>query len=240
MLLTYVDESYCQSCYYVAALVVSEADVRPLTRALDDVVTDAALGFPNHLPHDFELHGHDIFQGKNHYAGLQGMPRARIGIYDKALRAIGEHNVHIILRGVRSERLKARYRDRAFHPHAVALIQLLERVDQFAERFGELALVIADEPGQADQQPEYRADLRLAQNHGTWGYRSRRLTQIVDTLHFAPSTESRLLQAVDLIAFLYHRVETTPPNSDARAVRANERLWGRVAARVVGASCWCP
>lgn len=240
MLLTYVDESYCKTCYYVAALACPETEAIPLTNSLNDVVTSAASSYPGLLSPTAELHGYDIFQGKRDWEQLTQLVRARIGVYDKALRAIADHDVAIIIRGVMSERLKERYGNKAFHPHSVALTQLMERVDILAEEHGELALMIADEPGQSDQQPEYRADLRHFQEHGTWGYRSRRIKCVVDTIHFAPSSESRLLQAVDLIAFLHHRRVTTRPDADARAVRANDRLWSRIADKVWHQYCWTP
>jgi len=49
---------------------------------------------------------------------------------------------------------------------------------------GEYALVIADE---VDGQAKHRADLSSYREVCTTGYRHRKLTRIVDTLHFAPS-----------------------------------------------------
>jgi hypothetical protein len=66
------------------------------------------------------------------------------------------------------------------------------------------------------------------------------ITQIVDTIHFAPSTASRLVQAIDLIAFLYHRIKVTSADADPREIRANIRLWQRVEPRVLHVNCWSP
>jgi hypothetical protein len=41
----------------------------------------------------------------------------------------------------------------------------------------------------------YRADIADYQTYGTWGWRAQKLDRIVDTLHFAPSKFSRLLQS---------------------------------------------
>jgi hypothetical protein len=120
------------------------------------------------------------------------------------------------------------------------LWHLIERCDEYLEAVGDLGLMIADEPGQADQQPQYRADLREFQSLGTKGYRSRVITQIVDTIHFAPSTASRLVQTIDLIAFLYHRIKTASDTTDPREVQANSRLWHRVKPRVAHDLCWWP
>ena len=114
--LVYVDESYCKVCYYVAALLVPETEVRSLSAALDEVVGKAAGSFLG-LSSTAELHGYDMFHGERDWARLK--PRARIGVYDQALRAIAEHNVAIVVRGVMSQRLRERYGDRAWHPHAI-------------------------------------------------------------------------------------------------------------------------
>ncbi len=58
-------------------------------------------------------------------------------------------------------------------------------------------------------------------------------------LHFAPSRDSRLLQAADLIAFLYRR-RTTHVEPDARAVRANDQLWALIAPKVAHDWTWRP
>lgn len=72
------------------------------------------------------------------------------------------------------------------------------------------------------------------------GYRSRQLTRIVDTIHFAPSKASRMVQAADLVAFLHHRIKSRA-DTDPRAKRANESLWERIADKVSGYSgCWRP
>lgn len=239
MRLVYVDESYCNVCYYVVALLVPDTEAQALTTALNTVVRRATASYYGIGP-TAELHGYDLFQGKGHWEPIKLMPRARIGVYDQALRAIADHDVTVVIRGVMTQRLRDRYGDRARHPHTVALAHLLERCDEYLEAVGDLGLVIADEPGQTDQQPEYRADLRRYQNFGTLGYRHRRISRIVDTLHFAPSSASRLVQAVDLIAFLYHRIQTTSETADARAVRANAALWQRIQPRVAHCYCWLP
>lgn len=63
-----------------------------------------------------ELHGYDLFQGKGHWEPMKRMPRARIGVYDQALRAIADHDVTMIIRGVMTPRLRDRYGDRAWPP----------------------------------------------------------------------------------------------------------------------------
>ena len=72
-------------------------------------------------------------------------------------------------------------------------------MDECATSLGDYVLVIADE---VDGQARHHADLSSYREVGTTGYRHRKLTRIVDTLHFAPSHASRLVQAADVITFL--------------------------------------
>ncbi|WP_024873712.1 DUF3800 domain-containing protein [Saccharomonospora piscinae] len=153
------------------------------------------------------------------------MPRARIQVCDQALRVLAEHEVAVVVRGIHPvERLRTQ------HPHALLMRWILEEIDEYA-------LVIADEPGQNSQQSEYRADLTGFRQYGTGGWRPRVISRVVDTLHFAPSASSRLVQASDLVAFLCHRI-STKTDGDPRAIRANTRLWERLADRIHRVRVW--
>lgn len=237
MLLTYIDESYDQTHYWIAALVVQEQHARPLAHALDAVVQKAAASYP--VSKQAELHGHAIVQAGDDWASMANdsgnMIRARIGIYGDALRAIADHEVSVIVRGVNIKQLKARYAN-PYPPHQVVLSQLLERVENHAKAQDSLALVIADEIAEADQ---HREAFRDYQEVGTGGYLSSTLPHLVDTIHFAPSKSSRLLQAVDLVAYLHRRLHSRQ-DSDPRARKANLKLWSYIEPRVVHNHCWDP
>lgn len=234
MLLTYVDESYTKDAYYIAALVCPDGAAIPLSRALDAVVEKAAA--VHGIDPEAELHGHDLFQAKGAWASLEKLPRVRIGVYNDAFKAIADHDVKIILRGLDQRRLKTRYGPDHDHPHSIVLTHVLERVDECALRHDDLALIIADE---VDGQDQYRREFSHYCKVGTWGYKGRQLTRIVDTMHFAPSSSSRLVQAADLIAFLHRRIESHG-DVDERATRANARLWSRIEPKISHKWFWVP
>lgn len=100
---------------------------------------------------------------------------------------------------------------------------LTEEIDAHCDPQGQRIICIADECG---KQAAVRADLRRFRDQGTWGYRARTITNIVDTIHFAPSSESRLIQAVDMLAFIYGRQMTTTGNP--RSLAATAALWRKV------------
>ncbi|WP_406025430.1 DUF3800 domain-containing protein [Nocardioides sp. NBC_00850] len=232
MLLTYVDESYSKDWYYIAGLAVRHTHVRSLDMALNAVVARAVDQFGvGHAR--AELHGHPLFHGEGDWSGV--MPRQRIAIYGWAFDAIASHDVCLFLRGVNSKRLRERYRH-PDDPHDVCLQHLLEQVNKCARRTNEAALVICDELHEHDRR---RNNLRDFKDYGTPGYLSSTLPRIVDTIHFAPSHHSRLIQAADLVAFLHHR-RSTHTEVDPRASKANDQLWARIKPVIENEHTWHP
>lgn len=215
----------------MAALVIDGPAAVSLTDALDLVAANAAKAFD--LEPDIELHGFEIFQRGGRWRNVP--PRARVAVFDKVVDAVASRDLRVITRAVDIVGQRARY-PQPEHPHSVVLQHLLERIDECVRALGDYALVIADE---VDGQAKHRADLSRYKVMGTTGYPQRRLTRIVDTLHFAPSHASRLVQAVDIIAFLYRRA-FTHVESDERARKAKVAMWERLRPRVEHDHCWFP
>jgi hypothetical protein len=237
VLLTYVDESYDADHYWMVALLVSEQHLRPLGNALDSVVRKASESYP--VADTAELHGHALVQARDDWTRMgnkgSNMIRARIGVYADALKAIAAHDVRIIVRGLGIQALRAADVT-GCRPHEIVLRHLLEQIDQQVHGEDQLALVIADEIDGAD---DHRQHFRDYQQEGTGGTLSSTLPRIVDTIHFAPSKASRLLQAADLIAYLHRRL-VSDQDTDSRARRANKKLWSYVAPLVIHEHCWSP
>ncbi|HUP72199.1 MAG TPA: DUF3800 domain-containing protein [Acidimicrobiales bacterium] len=234
MLLAYVDESYDKTYYWIGGLICPESQAVSLMHQLDEVVADAAMSYRG-IGTNAELHGYALLQGKDDWEPIQSMIRARIGVYSAALKAIARHDVTIMLRGVHKPGLDRRYKF-PDHPHSVALAHLLERVDELAAARDEWALVIADEVG---EESTHRKNLWHFQRCSTGGYRSRQLSRIVDTIHFAPSSASRLVQSADLVTYLHTRIRTDVAR-DLRAQQANRDLWALIESRVKHQECWYP
>jgi len=153
----------------------------------------------------------------------------------RPFQAIADHDVTVIIRSVDIAGLDRRYPAHD-HPHSVVLAHLIERVDEYAASVDERTIVIADE---VDSQDSYRRDLWRYQRSQTWGYRARKIERVLDTIHFAPSSSSRLVQAADLIAYMARRIETHV-ETDERAKKANAALWARIQPRIHHSWCWWP
>lgn len=112
-----------------------------------------------------------------------------------------------------------------FPPEQVCFQHILQRVNKLAEGRGTYALVIADERGDRER---HRERFATYQTEGTPGvYMHTTLGSLLDTVHFAPSHHSRMLQAADMLAFTYRRYQTVK-ETDARAQRIMERMWSKM------------
>jgi hypothetical protein len=228
MRLAYIDESYSDAFYFIGAVVVGDKSAPALDRALDDVAEHARATHMPDISGPLELHGHPMFHGKGDWVPIQKKIRARIAVYEQAMQAIGREDVHIFLHGLDRRAHHSFYGERARPEHDVVLPRLLERLNDFGYGLDEQILVIADE---IDEPDRHRLDLQQFKRRGTSGHRSSRLENILDTLHFAPSHHSRLIQAADLVIFLHHR-RITAVNADPRQAAAVARIWGNIALRV--------
>ncbi|MFD7161332.1 hypothetical protein ACFV9C_42570 [Kribbella sp. NPDC059898] len=204
----------------------------PLAAELDQVVQDAASAYA--VSPTAELHAYALVNGKDDWKDLAPQVRARIGIYDKAMAAIGRRPVKLFLCGVDIPALRRRY-SYPEPPHTVVLQHVLERVDEHARSIRERVLFIADEVAEADSHPpgpdrlSQARDSRLPVEQARTGGRH-------DPLR---ASRTSLVQAADLIAFL-HRRQRTHTGTDKRAARANERIWTHVQPRVVQDGSGCP
>lgn len=231
LVLAYVDESYTSDRFYLGAVVVDGAAAERIEEGLDAIVRDYAGRFG--LSPSTELHGNPLFQGKDMWNDVP--TRARINVYERAMEVVGASGARVVLRGMNVRRQRERYTD-PHPPHEVVLGHLLERVNDCARRAGAHALVVADE---VHTQERHRTNFRDFRTGGTPGYRSTTLPQLIDTIHFAPSHHSRLLQAADLVTFL-HRRRATHPERDARAQAANDAIWSHITPVVDHELCWEP
>ena len=231
LLLAYVDESYTVDYFYLGAIVVDGAAARRIEDGLNQIMRDYRGEFG--LAASTELHGHPLFQGRNEWGSVP--TRVRINVYERAMEVVGASGARVILRGMNVRRQRERYVS-PVPPHEVVLAHLLERVDTYARGEGAHALVLADE---VHTQERHRTNFRNFRVGGTPGYRSSTLPGLLDTIHFAPSHHSRLLQAADLVTFM-HRRRCTHTEPDARAQAANDRIWAPIVQAIEHELCWEP
>lgn len=231
-----IDESADNEHYRITAVIVDSRDPgeSELHEGLEAVMdrVEASYG----IPATTELHGHDMFHGKEGWAALHRMPRARIGIYRQALEVVADTAEAIIIRGVHRPRFRTRYASRPdWNEHESVLTFVLEDIDAYAERRRRPVYAFADDCRFAKSALASFEEYRVS---GTWGYRSRVIEQVKE-VRFVDSSEYRQIQGADLVSYLNHRIlSRRDTREDAK--RANAQLWSIVQPRVIANRTWRP
>lgn len=225
MLLCFVDESNAKDFFSFAGLIADENATKALTDSLNAIMQQAHVDYG--IPASTEIHGHPLFHGKESWYGVG--PRARVGIHLKVTDAILEQDVTILMRSVGKQALRDRQAKNhypvTFPPEQVCFQHILQRIDEVAKRQRTYALVVADERGDRERHRQRFATYQAAGTPGV--YMHTTLDSLLDTVHFAPSHHSRMLQAADMLAFTYRRHRTVQ-ESDARSERAMGQIWERL------------
>lgn len=225
VLLCFVDESDRGDFHCFAGLIADESVTKSLTQALNQLMRQVSVDYG--IDAKTEIHGHPLFHGREAWRTVG--QRARANIHEKVIDAVVGAEVTILLRSVSEERLRDRQRRQSypvdFPPEQVCFQHILQRLDKVAKRESQLALVIADERGDRERHRERFATYQTVGTPGV--YMHTKLDSLLDTVHFAPSHHSRMLQAADMLAFTYRRFRTIT-ETDPRAQKVMDRLEGKI------------
>lgn len=221
MLHAFIDESYTDDRYYLAAVIVPEESLYLLEEALQFTMAYAGTFG---IAETTEFHAHSLMSGRDGWEPIAAQVRSKIAIYQRFLDELAGLPAAMIIRGVDVRRLNARYRY-PDPPHQVALQHLLEQIDSYAKTHGEQVHVVADE---VPEQKDHAARMLWYQAVGTPGYLSSHLTSITGNLEFLDSKHSAGLQAADAAAYVYRRYDAhTETNPKVR--KAVVKLWDSLA-----------
>lgn len=221
MLYAFIDESERdEAFYFLCAVICTSEQAKSLSVKLQGVMSKHATGNPQLNSHE-EFHGSAIMRAAG--PPWRHVPlRLRIQIYSEALRVIRDSGCRIYIEGIDIAAFSARTHTAKRPAREVALGYLLERINDCAKEAGSgLARVIADEHHTAQIS---RSNFSKYQLFGTPGYRSSYLPHLESPLRFEPSETNRLLQAADLVTYIFNRA-TTIKDGDSRMLKAQSDLW---------------
>lgn len=222
MFLAYVDESFDQDLFHLGAIVIEPEVAHAITQELEALAREVrgSYGFLE-VP---EFHGYEMFHGEDSWLHMKGQVRARVGIYHDVVDIIAREGVIFMVKCISARALAAQYL-RPYPREQVAWTYLLQDINERCWNHGELALVIAD---QVSEDETRRRELAQMRRVGTFAsYRRTTLPNIIDTLHFAPSHHSRLIQAIDCALFIVQRRRSRADTDDraiAQVARLHEKL----------------
>jgi hypothetical protein len=219
--IAYIDESDHGLSYWVYSLVVSESEILNLQNTLNEYA--ASLPIKYHIDSSSEFHGYDILNGVGDWADLKNDYSAQMEIFENLIYIILSYDIRFIAKGVSRSRFVPRYGDSLSDIHHAALTWNIEKIQNFVSRESSIAIVIADE---TTNEEIHQRNISLYRTIGTFGWDSTALKHFADTLYFCPSKTSRLLQAVDILAYA-HKVGTTQ-HLDPRSQAFYNRMWATI------------
>lgn len=209
MKLVYIDESAKENeVYLFGGLVVDEKQCSNISKRLDglakkvyndyeEVWIDSSYGIMT--SDSIEFHATKIAQGNDYWRAVDRSYRLEV-VLPGILKILKSEGVHFFINGINIPLLKKKYA----HPYPardLALAHLLGSVQKQTE--GKL-LALAD-----DHYTKKTCRLRIEsiRHYAKPGYcrPGEVLTNYLDTVFFGDSLNSRLIQAADIVTYLYCR-----------------------------------
>lgn len=204
----------------LAAVLVPEDQVQPLSRAMRKVATTHL----DWLPDDFEFHGHEIWGRSGCWADME--PQQLIDAFESVIDILEELDLSVVHSTINKAELHFKYNGAADgNAYLLALQFLLEKIDLLSQQN---RIIIADEA----KEHQLRA-IKMVADMQQWGggqVPGRTVNTIIDSLHYVQSVASSGVQLADMVAFIlqrYRRNDEHHPN----AANALARIYYKIDAR---------
>ncbi|HKL54889.1 MAG TPA: DUF3800 domain-containing protein [Roseovarius sp.] len=191
-----------QPAHWFGGIAIHVDDVSSIEAELNELATRA---FGNSILNvDTEFHAKDIFHGKRNFKGVPF--DERIDILCQLIKITTKASVQSIYSRVEIERV--RFITSPAEGEELTFMYFVEKVDEFLRRQNTFGMLIGDydEPNIGPSV----ANLSKFRSDGTKFYYGREISKLVDTVHFAKSHHSRLIQLADID--LYCRQFIRQPN----------------------------
>jgi hypothetical protein len=188
-----------QPIHVVGAIIIADKDWLAIEEVFNGLV---ARLIPKKLERrGFEFHAADLFFGHGFFEAWSNDDRN--GLVNEVLDIVTGNKLPIIYGAVNKPEFQKKYR-RPSAPHDVAFLFAAERVERwFKKEAGDaVGMFIADET-KADK--DMKASLPQYRELISFGGRGDRLEHIIETIHFAASTETYGIQLADLVSYLIKR-----------------------------------
>lgn len=195
MLLLYYDEVKYdppkQKSYWLGGICLPH-EIAPEIETLVSDIAEKAFG-SRILAKETEFHGIDLCRGKGN---LKGKPfEDRMEYLSSLIDILSREDIHLVKVKINPENIT----HSAKQPADIAFMFLVETAEELFQREGQLGMMFGDydEPVIGSSV----AQLSQFRKGGTGWERAKEINSIIDTVHFAKSHHSRLIQLADI--YLY-------------------------------------
>ena len=180
-----------QPYFWLGAICMDADDVSLVESAVNDV-SELAFG-SRLLAKETEFHGKELVGGRGNFKGRAYQDR--LEVLTKLLAIIGQEKVKRVYIRI----IPANITHSSTPPDEIAFMYLIEQADSLFKSLGGVGMMFGDydEPMIGSSV----ASLSRFRAGGTQWHRGRNIENIIDTVHFARSHHSRMIQLADV--FLY-------------------------------------
>ena len=223
MLLIYYDEvKYdppTQTSFWLGGIGVDEKDAQAVEQQMNEL-SKSVFGSP-YLDKGTEFHGIEICQGKGSFKGVDF--EERCDVLAELLKICASDPVRRLYVEIRPENFVAT----SDEPDEIAFMFFIEQANKLLSAEDRLGMLFGDydEPTIGPSV----VSLSRFKNTGTYWARSETIDRLVDTVHFAKSHHSRLIQLADV--FLYCRQFYSASAFDAEAAN-----WRKAICKIINDS----
>ncbi len=170
---------------------------------MQKVENDVKRLLPNFLPHsqnyDFEFHGEEMFRGKKYFKHHE--LEKRLSAFNAIVDIAKNNSLIFFSQGIDKKKHNRKYIN-PYHPHNVAFMYLIEKIDKFLEEKNAFGVVVMDKGNNLEQ--EIINDFDYYKESGTaYGSFSREIKFFLDNVFYVESHNSYLLQIADVIGYIY-------------------------------------
>ncbi|WP_119166210.1 DUF3800 domain-containing protein [Algihabitans albus] len=207
--------------------ICDSAEVVPALEAELNEISQDAFGSAT-LSRDTEFHGIELCRGKGNFKGRNF--DERLEYLKRILNIISRDDIQRVYIRIIPENITHSSKP----PDEIAFMYLIEKADSLFKKLGTVGMLFGDydEPNIGTSV----ASLSLYRQGGTRWERGRDIENIIDTVHFARSHHSRMIQLADVFLYclqFYHQdnsarwrkaIEEVIDNSGIRKCQ-EKRVW---------------
>lgn len=195
MLLTYFDEVKPvlpdQPYFWLGGLMVDDG-IAPRLEEEINVLATSCFGGRTGLTRQTEFHAVDIVHGKGNFKGVPN-PKERFDLLKQLVRVYAKpEGVYRVTSRIEVEKLYS-----GVDAQEKALMFLIEKVDGFAGARNTRAMLIGDFEREGLVEAAVQSLSAFRENGTPYAF-GKDIEHLVDTIHFARSHHSRLLQLADV------------------------------------------
>ncbi|EKE28332.1 MAG: hypothetical protein ACD_3C00076G0007 [uncultured bacterium (gcode 4)] len=225
MYLIYLDESWNtgkdflnlrQPIHFISWILVQEDCIDSISKKLKSL----EKMFLKKKIQKFEFHWSDMAQWKGLFAEFS--EELRIDTFLMILSIIEKSNILFISQWIDKAKLQQKYKV-PLHPHSLAFMYLVEKIDDFLIKSDSRWLLIMD--NNEDRKQRVINDFSSFKDKQTFfWYWKKKITNIIDSVYYTESYNSPLIQLADVIWYLYAYMEVSKHKWTYSKTQANKRV----------------